>query len=132
MVKQHLLWARWGVVLAALAVLSGACLPTSRPEGRESPIIAELEAEHTAVYPRGACEIRCTVLDVAGDEVDFRWSCTGGSLSGTGSVVTWQSPNNYGDYHVMVVVTDGKGSTTKSTLTIAVVPRPKDKSCCGR
>ena len=133
--RSHICAVRLGVslvMLAVLAGLSGACLPTLEPGSSQSPLISSIEAEHMAVYPRGASEIKCSVSDTEGDEVEFMWSCTGGSLSGTGAVVTWQAPNSYGDYHIMVIVKDGKGGSAQYALTIAVISRPKDKSCCGR
>ena len=120
------------ITLAALAVLSGACLPTLEPESSQSLVISSLEAEYEAIYPRGASEIECIVSEPEGDEVEFMWSCTGGSLSGAGPVVSWQAPNSYGDYHIMVIVKDDEGRQTTATLTIAVVPRPDKGGCCGR
>ena len=120
------------ITLAALAVLGGACLPTLEPESSQSLVISSLEAEYEAIYPRGASEIECIVSEPEGDEVEFMWSCTGGSLSGAGPVVSWQAPNSYGDYHIMVIVKDDEGRQTTATLTIAVVPRPDKGGCCGR
>jgi len=120
------------ITLAALAVLSGACLPTLEPESSQSPVVLSFEAEYEAVYPRGASEIECTVSEPEGDEVAFMWSCTGGSLAGAGPAVTWQAPNSYGDYHIMVIAKDDEGRQTTATLTIAVVPRPDKGGCCGR
>ena len=120
------------ITLTALAVLGGACFPTLEPESSQSLVISGIEAEYEAVYPRGASEIECIVLEPEGDEVEFMWSCTGGSLAGAGPVVTWQSPNSYGDYHIMVIVKDDEGRQTTATLTIAVVPRPDKGGCCGR
>ena len=125
---------RLGVVLVMLTVFivpSSACLVPPEPKGNKPPVISNLEAEYISVYPGGASEIRCVASDPEGDAVQFKWSSTGGSLTGDGPIVTWQAPNDYGDYHIMVVTEDGNGGGTQAILTISVVPRPHS-SCCGR
>lgn len=119
-----------GIVLV-MAVLCSACLVTAEPNGNKPPVISSLEAEYTNVYPRGASDIRCLVSDPEGDEVQFNWSSTGGTLTGEGATVTWESPNDYGDYHIMVIAKDGNGGSAEATLTISVIPRPS-LGCCGR
>ena len=120
------------VALAALAVFSGACGTAAEPEGNQALVISSIEAEHLNVYPRAASQVECIVSNPDGDEVQFKWSCTGGSLSGDGSVVTWEAPNSYGDYHIMVIVEDNEGESTQGTLILSVVPRPSSEGCCGR
>ncbi len=120
------------VILAVLAVLSSACGSSLESEGNQSPIISGLEANYMYVYPLGASEIRCIASDPDGDQVSFKWSTTGGSFDGVGPVVVWKSPNSYGDYHIMVIVKDGKGGSAQATLTLSVVTRPSWKGCCGR
>ena len=120
-----------GMVLVVLAALGSACGSAPEPEGNQPPVISSLEAKYVNVDPRAASEIRCLASDPDGDEVDFKWSCTGGDLSGAGPVVTWKAPNSYGDYHVMVIVKDSNGGSTQATLTLSVVARPP-KGCCGR
>jgi len=120
------------MVLAVLAAQSSACVSAPVPEGNQPPVISSLEAKYMAVDPRAASEITCAVSDLDGDEVDFKWSCTGGDLSGAGPVVTWRAPNSYGDYHVMVIVKDSSGGSAQATLTLSVVARPRPSGCCGR
>ena len=133
-VKSHISRMRAGMVLVMLAVLAALCSGCGvapEPEGNQPPVISSLEAKYMNIDPRAASEIRCLASDPDGDEVDFKWSCTGGSLTGAGSVVTWKAPNSYGDYHVMVIVKDINGASTQATLTLGVVARPS-RGCCGR
>ena len=120
------------VMLAVSAALCSGCGSAPEPEGNQPPVISSLEAKYMNLDPRAASEIKCVALDLDGDDVDFKWSCTGGSLSGAGSVVTWTAPNSYGDYHVMVVVKDSNGGSTQAILTLSVVARPASRGCCGR
>lgn len=118
-------------IVVVLAVLFSACLVTPEPKGNKSPVISSLEAEYINVYPGGASDIRCAVSDPEGDAVQLKWSSTGGTLTGDGVTVTWESPNDYGDYHIMVIAKDGSGGSAEATLTVSVIPRPA-RSCCGQ
>ena len=120
------------VVLAVLAALCSGCGSTPEPEGNQPPVISSLEAKYMTLYPKAASEIKCIASDPDGDEVHFKWSCTGGSLSDAGPVVTWKAPNSYGDYHVMVIAEDSNGGSTQAILTLSVVARPASRGCCGR
>jgi hypothetical protein len=119
-----------GIVLV-LAMLFSACLASPDMNSNKPPVISSLEAEYINVYPRGNSKIKCVASDPEGDAAQFKWSSTGGSLNGDGPIVTWEAPNDYGDYHIMVVVQDGNGGSTQATLTVSVIPRPV-RSCCGR
>lgn len=132
--KLHIRSVRFGLILVTLmvlAVMSSACGATPELEGNQPPVISSLQAKYVNVYPRAASEIRCDVSDTECDDLEFKWSCTGGNLSGNGAVVTWGAPNSYGAYHIMVVVEDDKGGSTQGTLTVNVVARPR-RGCCGR
>jgi hypothetical protein len=118
-------------VVIVLVMLCGACLATAGPKGSKSSLISSLESEYVNVYPRGASEIRCVVSDPESDAVQFTWSCTGGTLKGDGATVIWESPSDYGDYHIMVIARDGNGSSAEATLTVSVIPRPY-RGCCGQ
>jgi len=119
-----------GIVVVTV-VLFSSCLVTPEPKGNKPPVISSLEAEYTNVYPSGGSDIRCVVSDPEGDAMQFNWSSTGGTLTGDGATVTWGSPDDYGDYHIMVIVKDNNGGSDEAALTVSVVPRPH-KSCCGR
>jgi hypothetical protein len=132
-VKSHICRMRAGTVLVTLAVLmilASACGSAPGSAGNQPPVISSLEAKYMTLYPKAASEIKCIASDLDGDEVDFKWSCTGGDLSGAGPIVTWKAPNNYGEYHIMVIAEDGKGGSAQGTLTLNVVVR--SRGCCGR
>jgi len=119
-----------GIVLAFI-VLYGACLVAPGTEVNEPQLISSLEAQYMNVYPRGASEIKCVTSTPQGDAVQLRWSTSGGTLKGEGATVTWQAPNQYGDYHIMVVAEDSNGESAEAVITISVIPRPY-RGCCGR
>jgi len=130
---------RFGVILAILTmviVLGSACGPgaapspspspsptpaPSKPGGNQSPVISSLVSSQTQVYPSSIIEIRCDASDPDGDAVSYEWSAIGGSFSGTGPVVSWKAPKDYGNYDVKVTVKDGKGGITQASITLSVV-----------
>ena len=65
--------------------------------------------------------IECSVQDT-GIELFYEWSCTGGELSGEGSLVTWTAPNASVEVTVTVIVSDISGSMTSANITLSVVP----------
>lgn len=115
-------------ILIVIAILTTSCgAPSNKP-----PLISSLEASHPYVYPRGKTEIQCVVSDPEGDDMSFKWSCADGSFSGNGPITTWQAPNSYGDYHIMVIARDSNNNSTQDTLTISVIANQSErKNCCG-
>lgn len=115
------------VVVALVAVLSGACGPKTEvppppvsPVGNQPPVISRLAAAQPQVYPSGTVQIQCDAADPDGDMVSFEWACTGGSFSGAGPIVVWKAPTNYGVYTITVTVRDGKGASTQASLNVSV------------
>jgi len=64
--------------------------------------------------------IECSVQDT-GIELFYEWSCTGGELSGEGSLVTWTAPSTSGYVTVTVTVSDIAGSMTSKDIILNVV-----------
>jgi len=65
-------------------------------------------------------DIECIVSDT-GIELFYEWSCTGGELSGEGSLVTWTAPNTSGKVTVTVIVSDIAGNMVIKNLVLNVV-----------
>jgi hypothetical protein len=118
------------ISVVALMMLSGACLAPSGAAGNKLTI-SSLQAEYPNVYPKAWSAIKCVTSDPDGQNVQFTWSTDGGAITGEGSTVTWQAPNEYGDYHVMVNARDDNGGKAEAVVTLSVIPRPY-RSCCGR
>ena len=95
------------VMLAVVAMLGGACGPREAPlppplpptpSGNQPPVISSMVAEKMQLYPSGNTEIQCIAQDADGDQLDFKWACTGGEFSGAGPIVIWKAPPNYQAY----------------------------------
>jgi hypothetical protein len=127
--KRNIFKSGFGIVLVILIVVvmvGVACGPKETlpppptPGGNQPPVIFSLEAESMQVYPSSNTEIKCTAQDADGDQINFKWACTGGELSGVGPTITWKAPTAYGTYTITVTVEDGKGGSAQASLPITV------------
>jgi len=65
-------------------------------------------------------EIEC--ISSGTGELTYEWSCTGGNISGEGSLITWTAPDTEGDVTVTVKVFDGLGNWVRKSIAFEVVP----------
>jgi len=85
------------------------------------PTIASLTADAEWTTPSGTLQVTCSASDPDGDELSYQWTATAGSISGTGSVVSWTAPQGVGKYEVTVGVTDGHAGSTTKTVSLNVL-----------
>jgi hypothetical protein len=66
--------------------------------------------------------IECIASNTSGELV-YEWSCTGGEISGEGSMITWTAPNTEVevDVTVTVKVIDGIGNWVRESIAFEVV-----------
>ena len=95
------------------------------PAVATSPVITALTADRQ-VPLSGKTNINCEASDPGDDNLTYKWTATGGNISGTDSMVTWTAPAKGGDYDVMVVVSDSKGGSTSSNVIINVPAKPNN------
>jgi hypothetical protein len=84
------------------------------------PAIASLTPSTTELAPGGSCTVTCTATDPDGDTLTYDWTASDGTITGTGSSVTWTAPPTEGTYTVTVTVSDGKGGTDSDSCAITV------------
>ena len=65
-------------------------------------------------------EIECIASGTG--ELIYEWSCTGGNISGEGSLITWTAPDTEGDVTVTVKVFDGLDNWVRESIVFEVVP----------
>jgi hypothetical protein len=115
------------ICVMLIILLTAACAGRS--------MIASLKAPDKYLYPEGISEMQCIVSVPDSTKLTYKWSCSDGTLTGSGPVITWKAPNKYGDFHIMVVVEDTNGNTDKASATIGVVVNQnQDQGCstCGK
>jgi len=65
--------------------------------------------------------IVCNVSSNVSEELTYEWLCTGGEISGEGSIITWTAPNTSGVVTVTAIVFDLEGNMDKDSLLLTVV-----------
>jgi hypothetical protein len=65
-------------------------------------------------------EIECIASGTG--ELTYEWSCTGGNISGEGSLITWTAPDTEGDVTVTVKVFDDSDNWVRKSIASEVVP----------
>jgi len=85
-----------------------------------APNITGLVADPGTVDPAGYCTVTCTATEPDGDELTYTWGSSAGTVSGSGSAVTWAGPITAGTYNVWVAVDDGQGKTDSDTVAVEV------------
>jgi hypothetical protein len=109
-------------------VLAGsACLATSEKTNKDTPVIDRLVVDHPALYSLGNTVIECSASDPQGDRLTYSWVSDDGKIIGNGPKVTWEAPAKYGDFHILVSVSDSNGNTANKLASVSVVVRDSVK-----
>jgi len=82
-VKDNLIKICLAIMAAAVLLLASSCTTVAN----RRPIITSLEAEAAWTAPLGSLQVTCTASDPDGDELNYEWTATGGSIFGTGHEV---------------------------------------------
>ena len=93
--------------------------PTPAPApGNLPPVVTSFTAQPEKVDLEATSRITCIATDPNDDTLSYAWSATGGTITGSGNIVTWKAPNVDGEYVVTVTVSDGKGGNTVKQVKI--------------
>lgn len=87
----------------------------------QNPVISSLTATPSSVVTGAKSTLTCTASDPDWDTLTYSWTGDGGTISGSGSSVSWTSPSTEGTYTPKCEVSDGKGGTTSKTVSISVI-----------
>lgn len=115
------------LVIISAVIVAAAVLPlvlVNALSPNLQPVISGLEAESEIVLPLGSSLITCNATDPDGDVLIYQWTATGGDISGTGEIVNWTAPQEFGAYNVTVVVDDGRGGEATRTIVLTASNGP--------
>jgi hypothetical protein len=70
--------------------------------------------------PGASATVSVTASDPDGDPLTYTWTTTGGTITGSGSSITWTAPTESNFYNVNIEITDGRGGSTSATISPAV------------
>lgn len=89
-------------------------------QDNQPPQIKSMNAEPAAIYAGEKSGITCDAVDPEGQAMTYIWRADGGTISGSGTSVSWQSPDSDGEYTITVTVTDAKGAETVGSVKVGV------------
>jgi len=93
-------------LLVALTIFPG-CGGTAPPVNH-SPTIIILTADSSSINVNQSITITCIATDQDGDNLTYIWTKNGGTISGSGSAITWIAPATAGTYTITCTVSDGE------------------------
>ena len=90
----------------------------------QRPTVSSLTADPETLQPEETATITCDASDPDGDTITYSWSATGGNISGTGNIITWEAPDVVGEFVISVSLDDGKeeGITESSYRMEVAIP----------
>ncbi|MBI4685680.1 MAG: carboxypeptidase regulatory-like domain-containing protein [Nitrospirae bacterium] len=86
----------------------------------QNPAISVLTANPLTINAGATSTITCNASNPDGDLLSYFWTPLVGSISGSGSTVTWTAPSAAGTYTVTCSVSDGKGGSASKGVNIIV------------
>ena len=89
-------------------------LPNHNPE------INTLSSETRSMTPGKETKIRCDAKDSDGDELQYTWEVSGGTVTGSGREIVWKAPEECSTYSVKAIVTDGRDGMASREINIKV------------
>jgi hypothetical protein len=90
-------------------------------ETNHAPVISNLTANPSSIDVTRTTTITCSASDQdVGDILTYNWTKTGGTITGSGSTVTWTAPSTTGTYTITCSVSDGKGGQDSDSISIVV------------
>ncbi|UCH89771.1 MAG: VCBS repeat-containing protein [Thermoplasmata archaeon] len=90
----------------------------------EPPTIQSVQVSPEPAYVGRSAEINVDASDPNDDITGYVYSADAGSITGTGSTVTWLPPDEIGDYKIEITVRDSAGNydRTDRYITVILVP----------
>jgi hypothetical protein len=92
------------------------------------PVILKLNATPRKINVGARATLGCLAVDPDSNALSYQWSARSGSLSGGGSIVSWQAPVAEGNYFVRCTVDDGVGGIATDSLGLEVRDFSKGQS----
>ena len=86
-----------------------------------SPRIQALAAAKNPVESGDSTAVYATVFDGDSQDINYEWSTTSGTISGSGPTVQLVTPATEGNAEVRVIATDPEGNKDTATMIISVV-----------
>jgi hypothetical protein len=99
-------------IVVGVLLLGLSCATTGWPN------IASLTAEAAWTAPLSSLRVTCSASTPGGADLNYEWSASGGSITGTGPVVEWTAPQQVGMYDITIVVMNAQGRKAEQSLAL--------------
>jgi len=116
-------------IILTVLILSIIVLPFSGCNGggtiptiNHSPTIISLTADSSSININQSDTITCLATDQNNDPLTYTWTKSGGTITGTGSTITWTAPATTGTYTITCTVSDGELTNTQSIIITVLEP----------
>ena len=86
----------------------------------QEPMVSGVTADPEMLAGGESSTLTCAASDADDDTLTYNWSAEAGTVSGTGSPVTWTAPTALGTYIITCGVTDGWGGSDQQSAYIVV------------
>ena len=113
------------LLLVVVVILSG-CGGTAPPINHH-PVISGITVDPYSVDINQSAVITCIATDPDGDTLTYIWTNTGGTITGSGSTVTWTAPATAGTYTITCTVSDGELIDIQSIPIVVLEPEPENQ-----
>jgi peptidoglycan-associated lipoprotein len=112
------------VIKETTTVTNTVTPPPAAAAPNRNPTVSAITANPPVVEPGGTTNLSATATDPDGDPLTFLWSAPQGTFSNANALNTiFTAPNVEGNIPVTLTVSDNRGGTATSTITIPVVRR---------
>jgi len=85
------------------------------------PRIKALAADSVQVPAGGFVTLYCTAVDKESSTLTYRWSASGGHITGSTDNVLWSAPDSAGSFLLSCMVEDGGGERDSASLNVEVL-----------
>jgi hypothetical protein len=90
--------------------------------GKKPPEINSVLWDANVTAPGGVVTLTVGASDPDGDSLQYNYKADMGTISGSGSKVTWKAPNTVGVFSIYISVSDGIYESYKKVINIRVEP----------
>jgi hypothetical protein len=106
------------IIMFSMGILAlGSVVGCEEETTNTVPVIKSFQADPTSVEPNGQITLTVLAVDAESDPLTYIYQSGGGTITGTGDIVTWTAPKTEGSYVINVEVSDGELSA-QSTVTV--------------
>ena len=112
-------------------LVAGLAASEQKPRRNRKPVIESFTSSQTTIhvcpfhpelYDKPQVNLLVKATDPDGDELQYEYKASEGTISGTGKSVVWDLNDALrGEHEVRVIVSDGKGGRVEAPLTVTTV-----------